>query len=307
LRRHGSGALVRVQLGPANLHWLSDRALEAVGELSGRTGVPLHIHLLETPYQKAYALKRSGGSALTYLDKFGLLGPGLTIGHGVWMTEGDIELCAHRGVCVCHNCSSNFRLKSGKAPLNGLMERGIPIAIGIDEAGINDDRDMLQEMRLVLHTNREAGIASRHPTAASVLRMATEHGAATTPFEGSIGRLAPGLAADLVLFDWTDVVYPYQDDKIGFVDVLVRRAKQHAVHSVMIAGEWVYRERRFTRVDKDHVLARIAEAMAQPKTDAELARITLSESIMPFVHRFYESYLERREVGERTADVTRRA
>jgi 5-methylthioadenosine/S-adenosylhomocysteine deaminase len=310
LHRQGSDSLVRIQLAPANLHWLSDRALELVGELSDRTGVPLHMHLLETPYQRAYALKRSGGggSALSYLDKFGLLGPSFTIGHGVWMSEDDIELCAHRGVRVCHNCSSNFRLKSGKAPLERMAERGIPVAIGIDEAGLNDDRDMLQEMRVVLHTNREAGIASRHPTAELVLRMATEHGAATTPFEGSIGRLAPGLAADLVLFDWAEVIYPYQDDKIGFVDVLVRRAKQRAVHSVMIAGEWVYRERRFTRVDKNQVLAGIAEAMAQPKTDAELARIALSESIMPYVHRFYESYLENvSETGERTADLTRRA
>jgi hypothetical protein len=45
--------------------------------------------------------------------------------------------------------------------------------------------------------------------------------------------------------------------------------------------------------------------MAQPKTGAELARITLSESIMPYVRRFYEGYLEMHEAGERIADLTR--
>lgn len=291
-RRHGQDALQRIQVAPSNLHWLSDQALEASADLAARTGMPIHMHVLETPYQKAYAKKRTGGSALAYLDRFGLVGPHFTIGHGVWMSEADIALCAHKGARVCHNCSSNFRLKSGMAPVNRFTASGIPVAIGIDEAGINDDRDMLQEMRLVLRAHREPGIDAPNPTPASVLRMATEHGAATTPFAGEIGRLVPGMAADLVLFDWPSVTYPYQDEAIGFVDVLVQRAKSRAVHSVMIAGEWVYREGRFTRVDRDAVLAGIAEAMARPRTAAERERIALTEGVMPYVRAFYDGYLD---------------
>jgi len=291
-RRHGTDPLQRIQVAPANLHWLSDGALEASAELAARTGMPIHMHVLETPYQKAYAHKRTGGSALAHLDRFGLLGPHFTIGHGVWMSEDDIALCAHRGARVCHNCSSNFRLKSGMAPVNRFTASGIPVAIGIDEAGLNDDRDMLQEMRLVLRAHREPGFDAPNPTPASVLRMATEHGAATTPFADEIGRLAPGLAADLVLFDWPAVTFPYQDEAIGFVDVLVQRAKARAVHSVMIAGEWVYREGRFTKVDRDAVLVGIAQALARPKTAAERERIRLAADVMPHVRAFYDGYLD---------------
>jgi 5-methylthioadenosine/S-adenosylhomocysteine deaminase len=110
LRRHGHADSIRVQIAPANLHWLSDHALETAAGLAERTGLPVHMHVLETPYQKAYALKRTGGSALAYLDRFGLLGPQLTIGHGVLMSEADIAQAAERGVCICHNCSSNLRL-----------------------------------------------------------------------------------------------------------------------------------------------------------------------------------------------------
>lgn len=291
LRRHGGGQYIRVQLAPANLHWLSDEALETAAELAERTALPVHMHVLETPYQKAYAQKRTGGSALRHLDKLGLLGPNFTIGHGVWMSEADIELAAARGACICHNCSSNFRLKSGIAPVNRFLERRVPVALGIDEAGINDDRDMLQEMRLVLRAHREPGIEAPHPSAAQVLRMATEHGARTTPFAGEIGRLSPGRAADCVLFDWKTVTYPYQDSGLGFVDVLVQRAKAKAVHSVMVGGDWVYREGRFTRVDRDAVLAEIAAMLARPKTPAEQERIALSAAVMPHVRHFYEGYL----------------
>src|SRR5262245_37381687 len=38
----------RVQLAPANLHWCSDGSLRALGDLSAKYGVGLHMHLVET-------------------------------------------------------------------------------------------------------------------------------------------------------------------------------------------------------------------------------------------------------------------
>ncbi len=281
-----------VQVAPANLHWLSDRALGLAGELSSRHGLPMHMHLLETPYQKAYAVKRTGGSALAYIHRFGLTGDRLTIGHGVWMTEADIELCAHTGTRICHNCSSNFRLKSGLAAVNRFLAKRIPVALGIDEAGINDDRDMLQEMRLALRVHREPGIDAPHPSPAQILRMATEYGAGTTPFGAKIGRLAPGCEADLVTFDWNAVTRPYQSPDIPPIDVLVQRAKTSAVRTVMVAGEIVYRDGRFVRVDKDAVLAEIAARFAKPLTPAELDRRQLARDVFPHVRAFYDGYLD---------------
>jgi len=250
------------------------------------------MHLLETPYQKAYAKRRTGGSALAHLRAVGLTGPRQTLGHGVWMTENDIELCGETGTRLCHNCSSNFRLKSGVAPLNRFQARGIPVAIGIDEAGINDDRDMLQEMRLVLRVHREPGIEVPHPSAAGVLRMATEHGAGTTPFGDRIGRLTLGCAADLVVLDWDAVTYPYQCPDLPFVDVLVQRAKSAAVKTVMVGGEVVYRDGRFTRMDRDAVLQSIAERMKRPLSASERERRDLASAVFPHVRRFYDGYLD---------------
>lgn len=290
--KHADDPLIRTQLAPANLHWLSDEGLTTAAELANRTGAPMHMHLLETPYQKAYALRRTGGSALSYLQRLGLAGPRLTIGHGVWLTDADIELCVETGTRVCHNCSSNFRLKSGVAPVNRLLAKGVPVAIGIDEAGINDDRDMLQEMRMVLRTHREPGIDAPQPSPAAVLRMATEFGAGTTPFADSVGMLAPGMTADLVVLDWQDVTYPYQSSDIPFVDVLVQRATRSAVKTVIIAGEVVYQDGRFTRVDRGAVLAEIVDMLAKPLTAEEEARRVLAAAVMPHVRRFYDGYLD---------------
>ena len=281
---------VAVQLAPANLHWLSDEALGTAAELSARHDLPMHMHVVETRYQKAYAFKRTGGTALAHLDRMGLAGPRLTVGHGVWMTADDIALCAHTGTRICHNCSSNMRLKSGLAPVNHFLAEGIPVALGIDEAGINDDRDMLQEMRLVLRAHREPGLDAPHPSPAQVLRMATEHGAGTTPFAGMIGSLSPGRSADCVLFDWAAVTTPWQSRDIPLVDVLVQRAKCAAVKTVMVAGEVVLENGRFTKIDEPAVMADITVRLAAPLTDAEQERRVMAKRIFPHVRAFYDGY-----------------
>jgi 5-methylthioadenosine/S-adenosylhomocysteine deaminase len=74
--------------------------------------------------------------------------------------------------------------------------------MGLDEAGLNDDRDMLQEMRLVLKLHLEPGIDNFVPAAAQVFQMATENGAHTTRFpclkRCSIGTKPPATRDALV-------------------------------------------------------------------------------------------------------------
>ena len=288
--QHAKNNLIEIQLAPSNLHWLSDKALETISKVAIDTGAKIHMHLLETPYQAEYARRRTGQSALEYIDKFGLLGPQLTIGHGVWMTEDDADLLAESGGCLCHNCSSNLRLKSGKADLSSFLSKNIPIALGIDEAGINDDRDMLQEMRLAYTLHRRPGHSSLNPSAAEILRMATEHGAASTPFSGKIGRLEKGLFADILLLDLHSLAFPYQDFDIPLLDIIVRRAKRKSVDTVIIDGNVVFNKGKFTRVDKDTLLEEISKVLSRAKTPEEVELRELSEIIMPAVKNFYSGW-----------------
>jgi len=249
------------------------------------------MHLLETAYQKEYARRRTGKTAVAHLNDLGLLGPSLTLGHGVWLTEEDIEMVAHTGTCICHNCSSNLRLRSGVAPLNAFAKYGVTVGMGLDEAGINEDRDMLQEMRLALRVHRTPGMDDDVPTCPQILKMATEDGARTTPFGKQIGRLEAGRLADVVLMNWKTATYPYQDDDVPMLDALMQRAKTNAVDAVMIAGDVVYQDGRFAHVDRDAVLKEIEEALAKPRNPQEQARRELGTAVFPHVKAFYRDYL----------------
>lgn len=292
--KYGGRDRIRIQLAPCNLHWCSDRALAAMRELSEKYRVPMHMHLLETAYQKEYARRRGGGTAVDYIRSREMLGPLMTLGHGTWLTESEIEILADTGTHVCHNASSNLRLRSGIAPVNRLEARGVNVALGIDEAGINDDRDMLQEMRMVLKLHREPGFGDNVPTSQQVLRMATENGARTTPFGDTIGKLEVGRAADLVVMSWRDIAYPFLDLDldVSVVDAVVHRAKASGVKSVLVGGEPILHDGRFTRVDKAAALEELAGSLAGPANEDEIRRSRLSRDVLPHVRRFYEGYLD---------------
>lgn len=289
---HAGKDRVRIQLAPANLHWCSDAALTRLAEASERYGVPLHMHLVETAYQKEYAKRRGGGTAVEYLDRFGLMNKRMTLGHGVWLNERDIARVAETGTCICHNCSSNFRLRSGTAPLNRFAQAGVNVAIGLDEAGINDDRDMLQEMRLVLRAHRVPGMEDDVPTMDQVLTMATVGGARTTAFGDQLGTLEVGTAADLVLLDWQQISYLYLDEETPVLDAVIQRAKTGGVRHVMCGGETIYADGRFARVDQAAALKALHDDLAHALSDDEVERRHLSKALLPHIKRFYAGYMD---------------
>ena len=282
----------RIQLAPANLHWCSDEALKALEEPAPKYRVGMHMHLVETAYQKEYAKRRTGTTAAGYLDDLGLLGPQMTLGHGVWLTEADVERVAATGTMICHNASSNLRLRSGVAPLNHWTACGVRVAMGLDEAGINDDRDMLQEMRLVLRLHRVPGMEDDVPTCPQVFQMATEHGALTTGFADSIGTLAPGKAADLVLVRWPQLAYPYLEPGTPWSTPLCIGPSRPA---------WIpcwWRESQCCGMANSRVsirrrcCRRWRDALRVPLQPAEESRRELSPAVFPHVRRFYEGWLD---------------
>lgn len=289
---HGRKDRIRIQLAPANLHWCSDKLLGEIGDLSRKHDVPMHFHLLETLYQKEYARKRCGHSAVEHLDKLGLLGRNMTLGHAVWVTERDLDLIARSRSPICHNCSSNFRLCSGTAPLNSFLAHGLKIGLGIDEAGINDDRDMLQEMRLVRLAHRVPLTPEEGPSPAQIFRMATEWSALTTPFRTEIGTLELGKAADLVVMNWHHIAEPYLENDTPILDAVVYRARASGIDTVIIGGECIYRDGQFTRIDKKLAWAELKASLAGAPTASDLQRRRLAQALRPHVDSLYENYLQ---------------
>ena len=86
-----------MQYGPNAVQWCTTGLLEAIAEASAGTGRRVHMHLLETRYQRAWADAEFPGGIVRYLDRIGLLSPRLTLAHCTWARPDELELIAERG------------------------------------------------------------------------------------------------------------------------------------------------------------------------------------------------------------------
>lgn len=271
--------------------WCTDELLVAVRETATDLGTGMHVHVLESPHQREFLRREYGRAPLEHLDELGVLGPDVAIAHAVWLGGEEIELCARRGVSTAHNPSSNLRLCCGVLPLAEMLESGVNVGLGTDSTCLNDDDDMLQEMRLAAKLHRMPRGLDRgwRPASLDVLRMATVNGAPVLGREGA-GALTPGAPADAVLVDLAAASAPYVAPEAGVVDVLLYRAGRAHVDTVVIGGEVVLSGGRFTRLDEERVHARLAEAARAPRSAPAARWRDALTALRPHVERFYAGW-----------------
>ena len=89
-----------------------------------RDGVIIHMHLLQSPVQKAYGLRRHGKPTAFWLDDLGLAESNVAYGHAIHVTEAEIELMGRRRVSVTSHPSCNFHMRNGITPVMPLRAAG---------------------------------------------------------------------------------------------------------------------------------------------------------------------------------------
>ncbi len=281
---------VTVLLSPSNVQWVSDDFLLRTKEEANLTGAAIHIHLVESLYQKEYGMRTWGHTPVEHLNTLGFLGPEVSCAHSVWLTDQDIDIMAQTGATACHNPSSNLRLKNGIAPVNAMLSKGVNIALGTDSTALNDDDDLIQEMRLSAKLHRQPRMGMPALTSHQALRLATANAARPTSLRNKIGTLEAGRFADLVLLDLDAMTEPYTDNGIDVVDMLLYRGKASHVDTVMIQGEVVVRNGTFIKMNKAEVLREIKEQFARPVEARALEAKKLARGLTPFVQDFYKDW-----------------
>ncbi|RXH04892.1 amidohydrolase family protein [Bradyrhizobium vignae] len=240
-----AGPMVDVQLGPAGVQWCSKPLLEAVAENSARTGRRIHMHLLETVYQRAWA-DQNFPDMVRWLRDVGFLSERLTLAHCVHARPDELEMIAASGARIVTNFSSNMHLRSGLAPIPGAHKCGCPITVGVDGLALDEDDDILREMRLVLMVHGGLGFEATW-TPAEMFALAIRNGRSATGAPGT-GELAAGNPADYVVIDLDrldrDAIMP-----VDPMALLFARGNASLVKEVVVAGKTIAREGVCSGVD----------------------------------------------------------
>jgi 5-methylthioadenosine/S-adenosylhomocysteine deaminase len=307
---HAGHRTVSIALAPLGAQWSTDETLATVRRLATETGCAIHMHCLETRQQRAFAARAYGGrSMVEQLDHAGFLDGQVTLGHAVWLTERDAELVAERGVSVVHNAGSNLRLGSGIQPLPELCSCGVNVAIGLDGLTLGDDEDMLAELRLVqaLHRlPRDTAPPSPGVSPAHVVELATVGGARTLGLEREIGRLAPGMRADLITLDLDRLRAPYVAPSVDPLTILVQRGRLGDVEDVVVDGRVLLRGGAFTHVDEAATIEQlVAGARLHEDAPPDAFRAVMAE-IAPYVDAFFARDETDRQNHDGWTDVNRR-
>ena len=235
------GPTVSVQYGPNSPQACSDALIEAMVEASTADGRRLTAHLLETRTQRQWADAAYPDGFVDHLDRLGLINDRFCGAHGVWLTEADIDLMAERGAMVSVNTSSNLRLRSGIAPVHKFIKAGMEFGFGLDSFSFDDNDDAFQEMRIG-HWLHSLDQSETPLTIDSLFRGWHANGFRAVNNEAGYGAIATGAPADLVMLDYDAMAYDVIDGMAGERDVLLTRAGNRYIESVIVAGREIVRD-----------------------------------------------------------------
>ena len=296
--------IARIDPLPPRLHWAlspsgpqrsSVELLEGIVDMARRHALPVTTHVLETPAQRAKAQRvyqAHGGSMVRYMASLGLLGPGTTLAHGVWLDADEIALLAEHGASVVHNPTSNLKLKSGVAPIRRLHDAGVNLALGCDNCSCGDCQSMFQAMKLFCTL---AAVTDPNPTgvhATHAIAAATLGGARALGLEREVGAIRPGLRADLCLIDLTDIAWMPLN---SVARQLVYSETGRAVETTIVDGRIVMRDRKLLTIDEAALAAELREVMQGFRRD--FAQVTAANQpavayLLEANHRVMDAPLE---------------
>ena len=259
-RRHG--AMVNVAVAPCSPFSVSRDLMRESAALARSLGVRLHTHLAENDHDVTYSRQHFGCTPTEYAEQLGWLGDDVWHAHCVKLDASGIGLFASSGTGVAHCPCSNMRLGSGIAPIRRMLDAGVPVGLGVDGSASNDGAHMVGEARQALLLARvgrslepfgcDHGPAEM--SARDVLALATRGGARVLGRSHDIGRLAPGMCADLALFDLRSLGFAggAVHDPLGS---LVLCASPQAAWTI-VDGRVVVREGRIDSVDMGPLIER---------------------------------------------------
>ena len=279
---------IDVWYGPPGPQWVSDSFMVEIAEAASAQETGIQTHLNESLYEKLYGPIFYEKSTLRHLHDLGVLSPRFSIAHGVWLSEAEIGILSDTGTAISHNPSSNLRLRAGIAPLNAILGAGATTALGMDGTTLNDDEDMFTEMRLALRLNRGPRLGDPVPAPREILHMATHGGARLLGKENTLGKLAKGYQADLVLLDLARITHPWMAPECDPRDLLLMRARADDVTTVLIAGEKVLDNGKPTRFDPLAAGRELAEKLSREAFPKEAANAVAA--MMPHLHDYYQAW-----------------
>lgn len=265
------GSMLQIAVAPCSPFSVSRDLMRESALLARSTQTRLHTHLAENDHDVAYTREKFNCTPAQYAQDLGWLGADVWHAHCVKLDDEGVKTFAASRTGVAHCPCSNMRLASGIAPVRKMLNAGVSVGLGVDGSASSDAAHMVNEARQALLLARvgrslqppETDASGRtffgcdlgpaEMTVRDALSMATRGGAQVLG-RTDIGHLAPGMCADLALFDLRTLAFAggAVHDPVG---ALLLCASPQAAYTV-VNGKVVLKQGHLTTLELGPLLER---------------------------------------------------
>jgi cytosine/adenosine deaminase-related metal-dependent hydrolase len=251
---------VRAMLCPGQMDTCTVDLLREARRAADELGVPMQLHTAMNLREFHKILEETGKTPIQLLDSIGFLKPRTGLGHCLFHNAhswchypygDDLKLLGDSGATVVHAPYKYAKMGIHLESFHRYRERGINIAIGTDTY----PQDIVHEMRWAQMVGRLADGSFSSVKPRDVFDAATLGGARHVGRD-DIGRLAPGVKADIIVVDLLRIHYGAVHDPIK---ALVETGSGADVETVIVDGQTLVENGTPTRVDEAALLKAVQE------------------------------------------------
>jgi 5-methylthioadenosine/S-adenosylhomocysteine deaminase len=262
LRHRGAaGGRITTALAPHAPYTVDDTDLAATAELAREHGLPVHLHASENRDQAQTSLERHGVTPIEVLARTGILDADVLIAHGTGILDRDLPVLQNATGRVAVATAPRGYLKFAwptTTPVRALHDLGIPVGLATDGAASNNSLDVWESMALTALVQKSTTGDPRWLTSRQALHHATLQSARAVGLGDTLGTLASGRRADIVLVDLSG---PHTQPVHDLAATLVHSARSSDVRTTIVDGRVLMRDRELLTIDVTEVVRELGERM----------------------------------------------
>lgn len=261
---------IRVGLEALTEFDCNEETIKLLHQLAEEYDTRFQMHVAETIVEQCKIRGDHNSGIIEYIDSLGVLSERTLLIHNIYVTPNEINLIAEREANVSHNPVSNMILADGIAPVPEFLAADIPVGIGVDGAASNNNQDMFEALKTCALLHRVNKLDASVLTAYDVLKMGTISSAKTIGWDDEIGSLEIGKKADLIVVKTNSC---HMSPDLDAVTNLVFSGNGRDVDTVMIDGNIIMKDRKFSNIDADKIVAKGSETAMRVAKEADIFNI----------------------------------
>ncbi|OLS26231.1 MAG: 5-methylthioadenosine/S-adenosylhomocysteine deaminase [Candidatus Heimdallarchaeota archaeon LC_3] len=248
-RWHKYDDRIFIGFGPHATYSIEQEWLAKITEATKERNTKMHIHLNETKFEVAEAIKNRNCSPIALMDKLEAL-PVIMAAHCVHTDANDRKLLAKHQTIVLSCPQSNLKIAAGITPLPEYINQNIQVCLGTDGSASNNNLDMLEEVRLISLIHKGLNYDPTVMNIYEAYALATSSGANIFSKEIFSGALLENSPADIVVANLnslatTPIIRPFSN--------FIYSAGNSQIVLTMSNGKLLYKDGKFLTINIENL------------------------------------------------------